>query len=114
MIKRTLTGWVMVTVFIALCLWIVDPTDLDDQGFFKSIDRGIDLRGGTELQYELDLSSVRAASADVAEEVKDIISRRLDIYGLKEIRIAIEGEDRLVVTIPGGEVSSTKFIKKIS
>ncbi len=45
MIKRTLTGWVMVTVFIALCLWIVDPTDLDDQGFFKSIDRGIDLRG---------------------------------------------------------------------
>ena len=32
MIKRTLTGWVMVAVFIALCLWIVDPA-----GGFKSI-----------------------------------------------------------------------------
>ena len=106
MIKRTLTGWVMVAVFIALCLWIVDPA-----GGFKSINLGIDLQGGTELQYELDLSSVRAASADVAEEVKDIISRRLDIYGLKEIRIAIEGEDRLVVTIPGGAGADTQFIE---
>ena len=106
MIKRTLTGWVMVAVFIALCLWIVDPA-----GGFKSINLGIDLQGGTELQYKLDLSSVRAASADVAEEVKDIISRRLDIYGLKEIRIAIEGEDRLVVTIPGGAGADTQFIE---
>ena len=106
MIKRTLTGWVMVALFIALCLWIVDPA-----GGFKSINLGIDLQGGTELQYELDLSSVRAASADVAEEVKDIISRRLDIYGLKEIRIAIEGEDRLVVTIPGGAGADTQFIE---
>ena len=106
MIKRTLTGWVMVAVFIALCLWIVNPA-----GGFKSINLGIDLQGGTELQYELDLSSVRAASADVAEEVKDIISRRLDIYGLKEIRIAIEGEDRLVVTIPGGAGADTQFIE---
>ena len=112
MIKRTLTGWVMVAVFIALCLWIVDPTDRDQAGFFKSINRGIDLQGGTELQYELDLRSVRAASADVADEVKDIISRRLDIYGLKEIRIAIEGEDRLVVTIPGKAKEQTAFIMK--
>ena len=107
MIKRTLTGWVMVAVFIALCLWIVDPA-----GGFKSINLGIDLQGGTELQYKLDLSSVRAASEDVADEVKDIISRRLDIYGLKEIRIAIEGEDRLVVTIPGGDADSTEFIEE--
>jgi SecD/SecF fusion protein len=107
MIKRTLTGWVMVAIFIALCLWIVDPA-----GGFKSINLGIDLQGGTELQYKLDLSSVRAASADVADEVKDIISRRLDIYGLKEIRIAIEGEDRLVVTIPGGAGADTTFIEE--
>ena len=107
MIKRTLTGWVMVAVFIALCLWIVNPA-----GGFKSINLGIDLQGGTELQYKLDLSSVRAASEDVADEVKDIISRRLDIYGLKEIRIAIEGEDRLVVTIPGGDADSTEFIEE--
>ncbi|SVE17504.1 uncharacterized protein METZ01_LOCUS470358, partial [marine metagenome] len=49
MIKRTLTGWVMVAVFIALCLWIINPA-----GGFKSINLGIDLQGGTELQYKLD------------------------------------------------------------
>ena len=105
MIKRTVWGWTLVAGFLALCVWILDPF-----GDFKNIELGIDLRGGTELQYKLDLSTVEGSASDVAEEVKDIISRRLDIYGLKEIRIAIEGTDRLVVTIPGGDQASTEFI----
>ena len=107
MIKRTGWGWAAVACFIALCVWILNPF-----GNFKSINLGIDLQGGTELQYKLDLSGVEGAAEDVAEEVKDIISRRLDIYGLKEIRIAIEGVDRLVVTIPGGDPDSTRFIEE--
>ena len=107
MIKRTGWGWAAVACFIALCVWILNPF-----GNFKNINLGIDLQGGTELQYKLDLSGVEGAAEDVAEEVKDIISRRLDIYGLKEIRIAIEGVDRLVVTIPGGDPDSTRFIEE--
>ncbi len=107
MIKRTGWGWAAVACFIVLCMWILNPF-----GNFKNINLGIDLQGGTELQYKLNLSGVEGAAEDVAEEVKDIISRRLDIYGLKEIRIAIEGVDRLVVTIPGGDPDSTRFIEE--
>ena len=109
MIKRTGTGWAFLAGFIALCVYTLHT----DEGFFKNINQGIDLQGGTELQYKLDLSSIRgAASSDVTEQIKDIISNRLDIYGLKEIRIAIEGSDRLVVTIPGSDSASTEFIQE--
>lgn len=107
MIKRTRIGWTVLAGFIALCIWILNT----ESGFLKNINLGIDLQGGTELQYKLDLSSIKgAADSEVTEEIKNIISNRLDIYGLKEIRIAIEGTDRLVVTIPGGDSDSTKFI----
>tara|TARA_B100000809_G_scaffold256771_1_gene297228 strand:- start:4352 stop:7162 length:2811 start_codon:yes stop_codon:yes gene_type:complete len=109
MIKRTGTGWAFLAGFIALCVYTLHT----DEGFFKNINQGIDLQGGTELQYKLDLSSIKgAANSDVTEQIKDIISNRLDIYGLKEIRIAIEGSDRLVVTIPGSDSASTEFIQE--
>ena len=109
MIKRTGTGWAFLAGFIALCVYTLHT----DTGYFKNINQGIDLQGGTELQYKLDLSRIEgAADSDVTEQIKDIISNRLDIYGLKEIRIAIEGSDRLVVTIPGSDTASTEFIQE--
>ncbi len=109
MIKRTGTGWAFLAGFIALCFYTLHT----DDGFFRNINQGIDLQGGTELQYRLDLSMIEGASdSDVTEQIKDIIANRLDIYGLKEIRIAIEGSDRLVVTIPGSDAASTEFIEE--
>jgi SecD/SecF fusion protein len=101
MYKRTRWGWVCLVLFIALCCWMLT-------GRFNL---GIDLQGGTELSYKLDLSQIVENPEDVSNKVKDIISRRLDLYGLKEIRIAIEGQDRLIVTIPGADAESTKLIK---
>jgi len=104
MYKRTRWGWVFLTLFVGLCCWMLsDP---------KRFNLGIDLQGGTELSYQLDLTHIVENPEDVANEVKDIISRRLDLYGLKEIRIAVEGQNRLVVTIPGGDAESTDFIKQ--
>jgi len=102
MFKKTRGGWVCLTVFVALCIWVVTATKPQ---------LGIDLQGGTELTYRLDLSQITDNAEDVANEVKDIISRRLDLHGLKEIRIAIENTDRLVVTIPGGG-ADTEYIKE--
>ncbi len=104
MYKRTRWGWAFLALFLSLCGWLL--SDLE------RFNLGIDLQGGTELTYKLDLSQIVENPKDVSDKVKDIISRRLDLYGLKEIRIAIEGQDRLVVTIPGGDAESTKFIKE--
>ena len=76
MIKRTRIGWTVLAGFIALCIWILNT----ESGFLKNINLGIDLQGGTELQYKLDLSSIKgAADSEVTEEIKNIISTRLDM-----------------------------------
>ena len=101
MYKKTGLGFTLLALFLALCIWLLTSTEFN---------LGIDLKGGTELRYGLDLSGIPDDPNAVANEVKDIIARRLDTYGLKEIRIAIEGQDQMVVTLPGGDEESTDSI----
>ena len=68
----------------------------------------------TELQYQLDLSMVKGvADSEVTRQARDIISSRLESNGIKNIRIAIEGKDRLRVTIPAGVGAPTLFIEEL-
>ena len=63
---------------------------------------GLDLSGGTHLVYEADLSQIGNESA--AEAVKgaiDIITRRVDAYGVSEAVIQKQGADRISVQLPG-------------
>src|SRR5262245_53178260 len=92
MFKKTGWGFALIALILGGCIYFLTT------GKFNL---GIDLRGGTELVYQLDLSRVEGEAATVADQVKTIIAQRLDIYGLKEISIAIQGNDRLVVQVPG-------------
>ncbi|MFN0060180.1 MAG: protein translocase subunit SecD [Planctomycetota bacterium] len=93
MYKRTGLGFALLAVLIALCLWALDQLP---------VKLGIDLKGGTELTYRIDLSRVPADRRDSAvEEVKLIIDTRLDSYGLKELSIVKSGRDTLLIQVPG-------------
>jgi SecD/SecF fusion protein len=95
MYKRTFWGFALTAFILGGAIYFLTTT-----GFRL----GIDLRGGTELTYQLDLSRAETGR-NVAEEVKNTVAQRLDIYGLKEISIAVQGEDRLVVQLPGASDS---------
>ena len=59
---------------------------------------GLDLQGGTHLVYEADLSAINNESrAKKMEELRDIIERRINIYGVSEPIVQIQGENRLIV-----------------
>ena len=92
MYKKTGFGFSLIALILGGCLYFLARYD------FKL---GIDLVGGTELVYELDLSAIEGNPSLVAEQVKNIVAERLDIYGLKEISIAIQGQNRMVVQVPG-------------
>ena len=63
---------------------------------------GLDLRGGTQLIYEADLSKIEEAErAKKMEELKDVIERRINIYGVAEPVIQIQGKNRLIVELAG-------------
>ncbi|MBI2676393.1 MAG: protein translocase subunit SecD [Candidatus Yanofskybacteria bacterium] len=64
---------------------------------------GLDLLGGTHLVYKADVSNLVAgqSSADAMEGVRDVIERRVNIFGVAEPLVQVEGEDRLVVELAG-------------
>jgi preprotein translocase subunit SecD len=61
---------------------------------------GLDLVGGTHLVYEADLSDI-AEKGDAMEGVRDVIERRVNLFGVAEPIVQIEGNDRLIVELAG-------------
>lgn len=66
--------------------------------------QGLDLVGGTHLIYEADLSEIEGDERGPAMEgVRDVIERRVNVFGVAEpdIRIAGKNSDRLNVELAG-------------
>ena len=73
--------------------------------WLKPFQLGLDLQGGAHLVYRADISSI--ASSDVTEAmagVRDIIERRVNLFGVAEPVVQTEnvgGERRLIVELAG-------------
>ena len=61
---------------------------------------GLDLQGGVNLTYQADLSSVEDKSEAMAG-LRDVIERRVNLFGVSEPVVQIQGQDRLLVELPG-------------
>lgn len=79
----------------------------------RIINLGLDLQGGIYMVLQPDLEKLkeRMGSAQLSQEdIKDAIRRvieilrsRIDKFGVSEPTIAIQGEDRIVVELPGSK-----------
>ena len=69
----------------------------------KEMRLGLDLKGGTFVLLEADLSGLpRGTDVDDAMEgAKEIIERRVNAFGVAETEITREGKNRLAVQLPG-------------
>ena len=103
MLKRTGWGFALLAVIIGFSIWLLN---------IVPVERGIDLQGGTELTYALDLSRIEGDRGTIAEDVKDTIAKRLNAYGLKEVSVSVQGVDQLVVQVPGTETQSVEHLKR--
>ena len=61
---------------------------------------GLDLQGGVNLIYQADLSTVQDKSGAMAG-LRDVIERRVNLFGVSEPIVQIQGQDRLLVELPG-------------
>ena len=63
---------------------------------------GLDLLGGTHLVYKADLSGLSDQdSSDAMAGIRDVIERRVNLFGVTEPVVQVEGKDRLVVELAG-------------
>ena len=68
----------------------------------QSINLGLDLQGGIHLVLEVDPSEIpNDERHDVVERVKEVITNRIDQFGVSEPIIHTEGDWRIVVELPG-------------
>src|SRR5919202_664097 len=63
---------------------------------------GLDLQGGTQLTLQADMSQIPPGQRDTAMKgVVNVISRRVNAYGVAEPEIQTRGTDRVIVQLPG-------------
>jgi SecD/SecF fusion protein len=68
----------------------------------KSLHLGLDLKGGMYLILEVDKSSLNESEAkDARQRALEIIRNRVDEFGVAEPTIQPQGDDRIVVQLPG-------------
>jgi len=62
---------------------------------------GLDLQGGTHLVYQADLANVEEKDrVEAMEGLKDVIERRVNLFGVREPVIQVQ-EERLIVELAG-------------
>jgi SecD/SecF fusion protein len=93
---------IFILVLFCFALWSTLPLDGERFGR-KGFQLGLDLRGGSHLVYEADLTKKdpTQTDAEVMDGILQKIERRANAYGVTEPIIQREGSDRILVQLPG-------------
>jgi preprotein translocase subunit SecD len=94
--------FLFVLVLLAVSLCVVLPVDKGLLGN-KAFQQGLDLKGGSYLLYEADLSKKDPSLTDAQTmaAVRSKIETRVNKYGVTEPIIQIQGNNRILVQLPG-------------
>lgn len=95
---------IFILALFGFALWSIVPLDRNVFGR-ENLRYGLDLKGGSYLVYEADLSDVEAGTeSQIMEGVRGVIERRINALGISESTVQIqkhEGKYNIVIQIPG-------------
>jgi protein-export membrane protein SecD len=79
----------------------------------KKITLGLDLKGGIDLVYQVDLQSLQSTDniADAVQRSVEIIRNRIDMYGISEPSIKAQDKNRIRIQLPG--IKDTERVKQL-
>jgi len=94
----------VIVALFAFALWSVVPLDKSVFGR-QGLSLGLDLKGGSYLVYQADVSDIPAENRDeIMEGVKGVIERRINALGISEPVVAVqqqEGDYGMAIQLPG-------------
>ncbi len=103
--RRNTWVFIIVLIIFALALSVVLPVDRGILGK-KGMRMGLDLQGGIHIVYQADLSRITPGEeADVIEGVMAVLSNRINPLGVTEPVIQKQGEDRILIELPGIDIT---------
>ena len=81
--------------------------------FHWSIPLGLDLKGGSELLYRVRYENLPPNQrTGVTQQTVDILEKRLNPQGTRELRIQQQGNHRILIQLPGANVAQTQRDKE--
>ena len=102
--RNALTLIIIIALFaFSICALVLPLFDRQDMRL------GLDLKGGIHLVYKADLSNVEPGDeAEIMGGVIKVIMNRINPLGVTEPNIQKQGEDRIVVELPGLSVTDVQ------
>ena len=97
--------WTLLVILalLSVTIWIMTPsgsTALDRETTNLGMRLGLDLQGGAHLLYQADLTNITDPKG-VMEGTRDVIERRVNVLGVSEPIVQIQGDDRILVQLAG-------------
>ncbi|MEK7583601.1 MAG: protein translocase subunit SecD [Patescibacteria group bacterium] len=105
--KLSLLIIILVSIFLGFFVYpqawdkIADKVNAPHLTFAPPFRLGLDLQGGAHLEYQADLSDLNQDPKAAMASVRDVIERRVNLFGVSEPNVQIEGNDRLIVELAG-------------
>lgn len=100
-VRLTFVAIVLVAIFAGFVAW---PQGIGWFSRFK-VHLGLDLQGGTHLVYQADVTSITETDKkEAVEGVRDVIERRVNVYGVSEpnVQTNYSGDNyRIIVELAG-------------
>ena len=108
MFRKNRLSLVFILLVFVVALLVVIPVDKGVL-FSRGIVLGVDLQGGIRLVYQADFSGVEAGKeAEIIDGVVAVIANRINPLGVTEPVIEKQGEDRIVVQLPGLDLTDVQ------
>jgi SecD/SecF fusion protein len=93
--RRIIYKVILILAVIGICAYFTFPIN-------KRINLGLDLKGGMHLLLKVDTKNLSGqAKEDAADRALEVIRNRIDQFGVREPSIQKQGEDEIVVQLPG-------------
>lgn len=70
-------------------------------GIFENLKFGLDLQGGFEVLYQVESIDGKEVTSDMVESTYKTMLKRIDVLGVSEPVITVEGEDKIRVQLAG-------------
>lgn len=123
-ISRILRNWRIQLVLVALVVSLLlvcniipvnkyrggEPVGI---GFGNGIDYGLDLGGGTQIQLRLEDPPNGTFSKDILEVERNILERRLNSMGLRDIKVNSWGDRYIVIRVASASPEELEAIENI-
>ncbi|RKY31549.1 MAG: protein translocase subunit SecDF [Candidatus Omnitrophota bacterium] len=93
--KRVFYKSILILTVLLTCLYFAFPLN-------KRINLGLDLMGGMHLVLRVDTAGLsKEAKEDATDRALEVIRNRIDEFGVREPTIQKQGEEEIVVQLPG-------------